>query len=80
MDKLEAEYIARIAFKTGSEISKLIPIIKEIEDEELAAELISAIKNVITLITDDVLHKMYKIYPEIADEFDVIMSKFKRLP
>lgn len=80
MDKVTADYVVRIAFKAGSELSKLLPIVKETPKEEGDDSLEKSIFKASKMIGEEIVLKIFEMYPELQDELEVSINKFNRLP
>ncbi len=75
MDKIKAEYICRISFKASSDLASLIHISKQ-EDKEIY----DALKKSTKIISEEVISKIFKEFPEIKKDFDIFINEFHRLP
>lgn len=75
-----ADFVARIAFKNASELSKLIPVLRQNLEEDDAKKYIEAITKIAELISTDVLFKIYDEHPVIHADFKKTMEMYGRLP
>lgn len=80
MNKELAEFVARVAFKNASELSKLIPILKNSSDQEQVGDLANAITKIAELISTDILFKIYDEHPVIHANFKKAIEIYGKLP
>jgi len=80
MNRELSEFVARVAFKNASELSKLIPILKNSPDHEQAAELANAVTKIAELISTDILFKIYDEHPEIHTTLKKTIESYGKLP
>lgn len=80
MNKDLADFVARVAFKNASELSKLIPLLMDNLDEVEAKKFTTAITKIAELISTDVLFKIYDEHPDIHADFKKTMEMYGKLP
>lgn len=80
MNKDLADFVARIAFKNASELSKLIPLLADNLDEDEAKKFTTTITKVAELISTDILFKIYDEHPDIHAGFKKTMENYGKLP
>lgn len=80
MNKDLADFVARIAFKNASELSKLIPLLMDNLDEAEAKKFTTALTKIAELISTDVLFKIYDEHPDIHADFKKTMEMYGKLP
>lgn len=80
MDKELAEFVARIAFKNSSELSKLIPFLKDRLDQDEYEEYAKAIAKITGLVGTEILLKIFEEHPDIDERFKGTIQKYGRLP
>lgn len=80
MNKDLADFVARVAFKNASELSKLIPLLMDNLDEVEAKKFTTALTKIAELISTDVLFKIYDEHPDIHADFKKTMEMYGKLP
>ncbi len=80
MDKKLAEYVAGVAFKSSSSLSRLIPVLKENLDENEYEEFRKAITKSVSIVGTEILFKIFNDYPEIDKCFKETIERYGRLP
>lgn len=76
MEKDLARIVALTAFRSSADINNLIPLLKEHCSEEECRNFGVAIATASAGISQEILQKIFALYPEIAVEFDKQISKY----
>jgi len=85
LDKEAARYTLFVAYKAYSELAKLIPIaIPNVKNyakrDDIDAKLYKGVFNASHVIIEELIDTIIKEYPELDNELETIMNRFKRLP
>jgi len=81
MKKEVAEFVARVALKASSELTGLIPVIKEFaENEEEYEKFRKALTTIARIGSEEIFSPIFSEYPEIDDAIGKSIEVFGRLP
>ncbi|MDM3870360.1 hypothetical protein QSV34_03220 [Porticoccus sp. W117] len=80
MKKDLAEFVANIAFKNSSELSKLLPLLKEQLDQDEYGYYVQAFSEALNIISIKILLKLFEEHPEIDRNIKETIQKFGKLP
>lgn len=80
MNRDLAEFVARIAFKNSSELSRLVPILKKELDEKEFEIYANVIKKISQKIGSEILLKIFREYPDIEKSFEKAIKNYGTLP
>lgn len=80
MDKELAEFVARIAFKNSSELSRLIPVMKDNLGQDEYEKYAKSIAKITGLVGTEILLNIFDEHPDIDTKFKNIVRKYGKLP
>jgi hypothetical protein len=78
MDKELARHVARVAFKSSTEINDLIPFLKAFSSEEEYMSYVKYIASASASISTDLLQRVFLEHPDLEAEFEEKISKYGR--
>jgi hypothetical protein len=79
MDKDLAKHIATVTFGAMSELTGLVPFLKQHCDPSEYEEYAKAIASVAGFASSELLQKIFSAQPEIEQEFDAKIAKYGKL-
>lgn len=80
MDNELAEFIARVAFKNSSELSKLIPLLKDHLEQDEYEQYAKTISKITGLVSTEIILKIFDEHPDIDAKFKETIQKYGKLP
>ena len=81
MKKEAAEFIVRASLKATSDITVLIPFVREhAENDEEYERYRKAMTAIVRMASEQIFSPLFTEHPEIDKEIENILSKFGRLP
>jgi hypothetical protein len=80
MDKEFADFFARAIFKSTSEFSKLIPILKENLGQQEYEKYSRPIMKLTQELTQEILFEIFDEHPDIDAKIKLILEKYGKLP
>ena len=78
MERELAKLIALTAFRSSAEINNLVPILKEQCSDADYRSFAMAIASASTEIGQQLLNKVYSLYPDIKGELEARVKKYGR--
>jgi hypothetical protein len=76
MEKDLAKIVALTAFRSSADLNNLIPLLKEHCSEDECRTFGIAIATASSAIGQEILQKIFALYPEISMEFDKQIGKY----
>ncbi len=79
MDEDLAKHVATATFRAMSELTNLVPLLKQHCNAAEYEPYLKAIASVTGLASSALLHKVFLAHPEIEKEFDAKIAKYGKL-
>jgi fibrillarin-like rRNA methylase len=80
MNKETAEFVARVAFKNASELSKLVPILKDTLAPDEYEKIATSIAKISGLVAKEILFDIFDEHPDIDANLKNTIEKYGKLP
>lgn len=80
MNKETAEFVARVAFKNASELSKLVPILKDNLAPDEYEKIAKSIAKISGLVAKEILFDIFDEHPDIDANLKNTIEKYGKLP
>jgi hypothetical protein len=79
MDRDLASHVIRMSFRSMSEITGLLPLLKAHCTHDEYVEYRNVIAGIAAEISRELMHKIFSLYPDLEDEVDQTIKKYDRL-